>query len=154
MERKRRKKPFFKTGVGRVLKGVGSVIAPGLVTSLEGVGNVHEALEVIRNSQEPPEVKYRLEEIALEQYEAEVADRVSARQREAAVAQAGGSDLMFKVVGAGVMAIWAFLLYALFFGELEFNDSVEDLMQIAFGAVSSQMMAIVSYYFGASVQKK
>lgn len=81
-------------------------------------------------------------------------DRVSARAREAAVAAAGGNDIMFKVVGIAVLAIWLFLLYALFFGDLVFEDNVEDLMQIAFGAVSSQVMAVVSYYYGSSVGSK
>lgn len=151
----RKKKKFFDTTVGRVLKGAASIVAPGLVGVLEDVQSVGEAVQKIKESTEiDDDTKIRLQEMALDQYEAEVADRVSARQREAAVAMSGGNDVMFKVVGAGVMGIWVFLLYALFFGDLTFNDSIEDLMQIAFGAVSSQMMAVVSYYFGASKPTK
>lgn len=147
----RKKKKFFETGVGRVLKGAASIVAPGLVGALESVSTVGEALGVIRESTElSEEDKYKLQEMALAQYQAEVEDRASARMREATVAASGGNDIMFKVVGAGVMGIWLFLLYALFFGEIEVTDHIEDLMQIAFGAVSSQMMAVVSYYFGAS----
>ena len=150
----RKKKKFGQTTFGKILKGAVGIINPTLGAVLEGATTVEDAIAGIGAADAPIEDKLRAKEMVLEAYEAEVADRVSARQREAAVAMSGGNDIMFKGVGFGVMAVWAFLLYALFFGDLTFNDSVEDLMNIAFGAVSSQMMAVVSYYFGSSAPKQ
>ena len=150
----KRKKRFGETTVGKVLGGALGLINPALGDIVSGKGDVGDLIQNIKNAQVPEEHKLRAQELVLEAYEAEVHDRVAARQREAAVAQAGGSDIMFKVVGTSVLGIWAFLLYALFFGDLQFEDNVEDLMQIAFGAVSSQVMSIVSYYYGSSIGSK
>lgn len=149
-----RKKPFGKTTTGKILGGALGLINPALGNLVTGQGDVTDLIQNIKSQNIPQEHKLRAQELVLEAYEAEVADRVSARQREAAVAAAGGNDIMFKVVGIAVLAIWLFLLYALFFGDLVFEDNVEDLMQIAFGAVSSQVMAVVSYYYGSSVGSK
>lgn len=150
----RRKKKFKDTTTGKILGGALGLINPALGNIVNGTGTVTDLIQNIKDAQVPQEHKLRAQELVLEAYEAEVQDRVSARQREAAVAAAGGSDIMFKVVGIGVLVAWFFLLYSLFFGDLTFEDNVEDLMQIAFGAVTSQVMAVVSYYYGSSVGSK
>ena len=149
----KKKKPFFKTTVGSVLKGVGSVIAPGLVNALEKAGNVGEALNIIKDSNEPPEVKFKLQELALEQYQAEVADRVAARNREAAVASSGGSDILFKTVGWGITAAFILVVLAAL-GLIELGTDNTRLFDMAFGAVVAKMTQIVSYYFGSSMGSK
>ena len=150
----RKKKKFRDTVVGKLAGGAISLFSPALGNLVTGTSTIEEAIEAVKNSNEAPEDKHRAQELLIQAYEAEVSDRISAREREAAVALAGGSDIMFKTVGVGVMAIWGLLLYALFFGKLNIPEDTMDLMQIAFGAVSSQMMAVVSYYFGASVKKQ
>ncbi len=150
-----RKKKFFDTVVGRVLKGAASIIAPGLVNSLEGVKDVGQAIGIIRNSTEIDEAtKLELEKLALDQYRAEVDDRISARQREAVVAASGGNDIMFKVVGGGVLLLWGITLWALFFGDLEITPEKSQLLNIAFGGLSIKVTQIVSYYFGSSSGSK
>ena len=150
----RPKKKFRDTVVGKLAGGAISLFSPTLGNLITGTSTIEEALDAVKNANVPAEDKHRAQELLIQAYEAEVSDRISAREREAAVALAGGSDIMFKGVGFGVIVIWGFLLYALFFGKLNIPPDTMDLMQIAFGAVSSQMMAVVSYYFGASVQKK
>ena len=150
---KRQKKPFFKTGVGSVLKGVASIVAPGLVQAIETATDLPSALEIIKGSDEPPEVKFRLQELALEQYQAEVADRVAARQREAVVAAAGGSDILFKVVGFGI-TIAFLIIVAGAMGAWDIPDDHQRMYDMAFGAVVAKMTAIVSYYFGSSMGSK
>ena len=150
----KKKKKFGQTVVGKLLGHGLGLINPalgGLVGTGAGVGDV---LTAIKDSQIPAEDKHRAQELVIQAYEAEVSDRIAARNREASVLLAGGSDIMFKIVGAGVMVIWGSLIWALFIGKLEVSEDTADLMNIAFGAVSAQMMAIVSYYFGASMQPR
>ena len=149
----REKKKFRDTVVGKLAGGAISLFSPTLGNLITGTSTIEEAIEAVKGADVSPEDKHRAQELLIQAYEAEVSDRISAREREAAVALAGGSDVMFKVVGAGVMLIWGALIYALFVGKLEVDESTNDLMNIASGAVSAQMMAIVSYYFGASVKK-
>ena len=91
--------------------------------------------------------------MVLEAYEAEVQDRVSARQREALVAASGGSDILFKVIGWSIAAAFlAIVLGAM--GLWEIPEEQQRLYDMAFGAVVAQMTAVVSYYFGSSFGSK
>ena len=148
------KKKFFETGVGRVLKGAASIVAPGLVGALEGVTTVGEAISVIKESTEiDDDAKIRLQELTLETYEAEVSDRISARQREATIAAAGGSDILFKTIGWTIsLAFLAIVAGAV--GLWEVPEGQQRLFDMGFGAVVAQMTAIVSYYFGSSMGSK
>ncbi len=56
------KKKFFDTVVGKVLKTAAGVIAPGLVKSLEGVSDIGEAVNVIKQSEISVEDKIALYE--------------------------------------------------------------------------------------------
>ena len=149
-----RKKKFGQTTVGKLLGGALSLINPVLGQVVTGKQEPQEIIKAITSADVPAEDKIRAKELVLETYEAEIADRVSARDREAKIAAAGGSDIMFKAVGTGVLVIWAGLIYALFIGELNVSEDTSDLMNIAFGAVSSQVMSIVSYYFGSAAKIK
>ncbi len=148
------KKKFFDTVVGASLKTVASIVAPNLVKALEGVGSVKDALAIVRESGESPEVKAQLQEFTLKQYELEVEDRISARSREAAVLQAGGSDVLFKTVGWGITL--AFLLIVLYsIGIIPADPDInKDFLMFASGSVTSAFMAVISYYFGSSTGSK
>ena len=155
--RRRKKKPFFKSGVGRTLLGALKLVpgVGGLVSAVEGATDVQDALRLISESTEvSQEDKYKLHEIALAEYEAEVSDRISARDREIAVAVSGGNDILFKVIGFGItFAFLAVVLYAI--GVLPQPDNVDrDFLLFASGSVSSAFMAVISYYFGSSVGSK
>ena len=150
---KRKKKKFGETVVGKIAGTALSLINPTLGNLVTGQASVEDLMAAVQTANVPPEDKHRAQELLIQTYEAEVTDRISAREREAAVAVAGGSDTMFKAVGLGVMVLWGLLIYALFVGEVQVSEDTQDLMNIAFGAVSSQMMAVVSYYFGASVKQ-
>ncbi len=147
------KKKFFQTAVGRVLKGAASIVAPGLVSSLENVKDVGQAIGIIRESTEIDDtVKLELERLALDQYRAEVDDRISARQREAVVAAAGGNDILFKSVGWGIT-----LCFVAVVGAAIFNWVPEDnqrLFDMAFGAVVAAFTQVIGYYFGSSMGSK
>ena len=90
------RKKFGQTTVGKILKGTLGLINPTLGSLVQGESSIEEVIAQIKEANVPMEDKVRAQELVLEAYEAEVADRVAARNREAQVAAAGGSDILFK----------------------------------------------------------
>lgn len=154
MARKKNRKPFFKTKVGGILKGVASIIAPNLVGALEGVKDVQGALAVIADSDESEETKITLRELTLREYEIEVMDRASAREREVRVLEAGGNNYLMNVLGWGTTA--AFLMVVITgLGIYEMPTEINrDYLMFASGAVVSAFMTVLAYYFGSSAGSK
>lgn len=147
------KKPFFDTKVGAGLKTLAAILAPNLITRLEGVKSVADALGIIRTSDESHEVKAQLQDYTLKQYEIEVEDRVSARKREADVAASGGSDILFKTIGWSVAASFLVMISGAL-GLWDIDVEHQRGFDMAFGAVVAKMTAVVSYYFGSSIGSK
>ena len=148
------KKKFGQTTVGKILKGTLGLINPTLGSLVQGESSIEEVIAQIKEANVPMEDKVRAQELVLEAYEAEVADRVAARNREAAVAAAGGSDILFKTVGWGI--VLAFLLVVLYAVGIipQQPDLNHDYLMFASGSVTSAFMAVVSYYFGSSMGSK
>ena len=147
------KKKFKDTLVGSSLIGLASVINPALGGVLGGALTIGDAIKSIGASSATAEQKIMLQEFALRQFEAEVQDRASARQREAIVAASGGSDVLFKTIGwtisltflavvAGAVGLW------------EVPEEAQRLFDMGFGAVVAMMTSVVSYYFGSSAGSK
>ena len=150
--RKKRKK-FGQTTVGKILGTGLGLINPLLGGLVGGTNSVEDLIQGIKDANVPAEDKIRAQEMVLEAYEAEVADRVSARQREATVAAAGGSDILFKVIGWSIAAAFLVVVAAAV-GLWEVQESQQRLFDMGFGAVIAQMTAVVSYYFGSSFGSK
>ena len=152
MKDRKNKKPFKDTLVGSSLIGLASVINPGLGKVLGGALSVGDAIKMIGGSSATAEQKVMLQEFAIRQFEAEVADRASARDREAIVAAAGGSDVLFKTVGWGItLCFVAVILSAVFNWVPEENQRMFDM---AFGAVIAAFTQVIGYYFGSSMGSK
>ena len=149
----KKKKKFGQTTVGKILKGAVSLINPTLGSVLEGAVTVEDAIAGIGKADIPADDKLRAKELIIEAYEAEVSDRIAARNREAMVAASGGSDVLFKVVGFGITAAFV-VIVAGALGLWEIAEEQQRLYDMAFGAVVAQMTAIVSYYFGSSIGSK
>ena len=148
-----KKKKFKDTLVGGGLIAAAGLINPALGGILSGALNVKEAITMIGQSDASPDEKMTLQEFLLKQYEAEVQDRATARQREAAVAVAGGSDILFKTIGWTIAL--AFLgMIAAAVGLWEIPTQNQRMFDMAFGSVTTAMMAVVSYYFGSSMGSK
>lgn len=143
------KKKFGETTVGKILKTTAGLINPTLGMIVEGGSSVEDILSSIKGADAPQEDKVAVQELILETYEAEVSDRIAARNREATVAAAGGSDILFKTVGWGITLCFLGVNIATFA-----FDIPEDMMRAfdrAYGAVNAMMVMIVSYYFGSSM---
>ncbi|UFS56926.1 holin family protein [Comamonadaceae bacterium M7527] len=85
-------------------------------------------------------------------FEAEVADRGSAREREFKVATSADAPLISKIV-APVLAMGTVVMTFIMFAVLVFVDvqpGQKDILIYLLGALSSAMTIILSYYFGSS----
>ena len=153
MATRKKKKKFGQTTLGKIVGGAAGLINPALGELITGSIGIDEAIHQITIADAPIEDKIRVRELLIEAYEAEVRDRVSARQREAVVAAAGGNDILFKVVGFGITTAFL-IIVAGAMGAWEIPTEHQRMYDMAFGAVVAKMTAVVSYYFGSSIGSK
>ncbi len=142
------KKKFFNTTVGRILKGAVATVAPQLVSSLEGVGSIGEAVQVIKQSEIPVEDKIALyESIATTQ---QVEDQEVTKRAQA---DAMGDSWLSK----NVRPISYFFFIGLFsFGMLadSFDDIPFNMTTAQLGVIESVLWVMTGFYFGGrSVEK-
>ena len=147
------KKKFKETTIGKIALGAVSLVNPTIVSLLNGTSTVSEALSALGTADVPIEDKIRIRELLLDAYELEVQDRVAARNREAAVAASGGSDILFKTIGWGVLLAFL-MMVAGAIGAWEIPEANQRMFDMAFGAVVAKMTAVVGYYFGSSIGSK
>ena len=152
---KKNKKPFKDTLVGSGLIAAAGLINPALGGVLKGALSVGDAIKMVGDSDASPEEKLSLQEFILKQHEQEVQDRTSAREREAKVAAAGGSDILQKTIGWTVAISFTGMLAAVVgIIDVDLTGVHKDMFNVGFGAVSAKMTSIVSYYFGSSLGSK
>ena len=147
------KKKFGQTTVGRILKASIGLINPTLGKLVQGDMSVEQVVDSIKNSDAPPEDKIRAQEMVLEAYEAEVADRASARQREMAALAAGSNDVLFKTVGWGITICFVGVVAGAI-GLWQIPEESQRLFDMGFGAVVAAFTQVIGYYFGSSAGSK
>ena len=137
--------PAVATAVGGPLGGLA-------VSAIAGKFGVEDSVEAVaRAIAGDPEAATKLAEIDLRQFQAESADRDSARQRESAVAAAGGSTLAQLVVP--ILALGTVSLTFVFIGILLFkviDTAQQQLVIFALGYATAAAQQVLSYYFGSS----
>ena len=147
------KKKFGQTTVGKLLKGAVGLINPTLGSLIQGEMSVEQVVSSIKNSDAPPEDKIKAQEMVLEAYEAEVADRASARQREMAALAAGSDDILFKTVGWGITLCFIGVVAGAI-GLWQIPEESQRLFDMGFGAVVAAFTQVIGYYFGSSAGSK
>tara|TARA_X000001316_G_scaffold12112_2_gene5606 strand:+ start:476 stop:964 length:489 start_codon:yes stop_codon:yes gene_type:complete len=148
-----KRKKFGQTTVGKLLKtGVG-LINPTLGNLIQGNMSIEEVIKSIKDSNVPADDKIRAQELILEAYESEVADRASARQREMAAVAAGSNDLLFKTVGWGITLCFVAVVAGAI-GIWEIPKESQRLFDMGFGAVVAAFTQVIGYYFGSSMGSK
>ena len=140
------KKKFGQTTVGRILKASVGLINPALGGLIQGEMNIEQVVAAIKNSNAPVEDKIRAQELVLEAYEAEVADRASARQREIAALNAGSNDVLFKTVGWGITLCFIGVIAGAI-GLWQIPEESQRLFDMGFGAVVAAFTQVIGYYF-------
>lgn len=141
------KKPFKDTKVGKFLLDK----VPGLVGDVlpdKGVlGIVKNLIDTDDSMDEQQKA-----ELKKELYQLEVADRDSARKREADIKKAGGNDWMMLITGIVGLSAFIFTIYAVVYvPSVTENDLFVHLMGMIEGVVVSNIFA---YYYGTSSDKK
>ena len=149
----RNKKKFGQTTVGRLIKASVGLINPTLGNLINGNMGVEDVIASIKGSDAPAEDKIRAQELVLEAYEAEVADRASARQREMAALAAGSNDILFKTVGWGITICFVGVVAGAI-GLWEIPKESQRLFDMGFGAVVAAFTQVIGYYFGSSAGSK
>jgi hypothetical protein len=149
----KKKKKFGQTTVGKLLKGAVGLINPTLGSLIQGNMSVEEVITSIKESDAPIEDKIKAQELILEAYEAEVADRASARQREIAAIQSGSNDILFKTVGWGITLSFVAVVAGAI-GVWQIPEESQRLFDMGFGAVVAAFTQVIGYYFGSSMGSK
>jgi hypothetical protein len=143
-----------------LLKGIAPAVATAVGGPLGGLaitaiankfGVADDVQAVAKAIAGDPEAATKLAELDLRQFQAESADRDSARQRESAVAAAGGSTLAQMVVP--ILALGTVSLTFVFIGILLFkviDTAQQQLVIFALGYATAAAQQVLSYYFGSS----
>jgi len=137
--------PSVATAVGGPLGG----LAVTALASKFGVAD--DVAAVAKAIAGDPDAATKLAEIDLRQFQAESEDRDSARQREAAVAAAGGHPLPQLVVP--ILALGTVSMTFIFIGILLFkviDSAQQQLVIFALGYATAAAQQVLSYYFGSS----
>ena len=98
-----------------------------------------------------PQAAQKLAEIDLKQFEAEAADRDSARDREVGMAAANATplaQLVVPILALGTVAMTFMFIAALLF--LEIKTEQQQLIIFALGYATAAAQQVLSYYFGSS----
>ena len=147
------KKKFGQTTVGKLIKASVGLINPTLGSLINGTMGIEDVIASIKNSDEPAEDKVKAQELVLEAYESEVADRASARQREMQAMASGSNDILFKTVGWGITLSFVAVIFGAI-GLWEVPKESQSLFDMGFGAVVAAFTQVIGYYFGSSVGSK
>ena len=141
------KKPFKETAVGKFLlekiPGIVGDVLPdkGVLGIVKNLIDTDESMD----DQQKAELKKEL-------YRLEVADRDSARNREAEIKKSGGQDWMMFITGMVGLLAFVFTIYAVVYvPSVTDNDLFVHLMGMIEGVVVSNIFA---YYYGTSSDKK
>ena len=141
------KKPFKETKVGKFLLQK----LPGVVTDVLPDKGV---LGIVKNLIDGDDsmTDEQKAELKKELYQLEVADRDSARKREAEIKKSGGQDWMMFITGMVGLLAFVFTIYAVVYvPSVTDNDLFVHLMGMIEGVVVSNIFA---YYYGTSSDKK
>src|SRR5210317_2556705 len=152
MEKQDTKKPFKDTGLGKILLSV----IPGFVKGASKVLPDSGVLGVIKNliDTDPDmsdEEKAAAHDQLVELYRLEVADRDSARKREAAIVASGGRDWMMTLTGVVGLAAFSFLVYTVVTTKVP--ETNKEIFIHMIGIVEGVALSIFGYYFGSAVKK-
>ena len=146
------KKPFKDTGLGKILLGV----LPGIVKGASKVLPDSGVLGVIKNLIDiDPDMsadeKAAAHDQLVELYRLEVADRDSARKREASIIASGGRDWMMTLTGIVGLAAFSFLVYTVVTTKVP--ETNKEIFIHMIGIVEGVALSIFGYYFGSAVKK-
>lgn len=125
----------------------------GIFTSGSVVKDLGDIIDNVTTSKEEKiraitDQMVKAQEHALKVYEAEVADRNSARLREVEIAKTGRFDYMMMITGAVGLSAFVFIVYTLAFRQVP--EGNKELFIHMVGIVEGVVLTIFAYYYGTS----
>ena len=137
---------FLKDKAPDVLSLVGDLLPDG-----GAIGIVKNLIEnKFPNADKREELLAELNELELEFYKLEVADRDSARKRQIEMAKAGSNDYMMTVVGLVGIGSFALIVVSAIFMDLPENPLLHQIV----GLVEGVALTIFAFYYGTSKGSK
>lgn len=130
------------------------MVGGGIKEVIEGVGETVDRF--VTTDKEREELEISKSRLRLEEFQAEVADRGSAREREMRVNESENASWLSKNISS-LLAIGCLVLTFIMFYQvlyMETNDKNKDIIIYILGVLSAISTQIVSYYFGSSMGSK
>jgi len=128
-----------------------------VASQLTGINGLNAIGDIIKGD---PNLTENQKDLALEElkldikeYEIQVADRNSARNRQVEIAKSGKKDLLYNVSGFIGLGVFAFVVYSIVF--LDIPSSNKEIFIHLIGIVEGVALSIFGFFFGSSdVEKK
>ena len=147
-----------------LVKGIAPSIATALGSPLAGMAvsalaerfGVEDEVEAVTKAiKADPEAAMKLKQLELDKFKAVLADKDSARNREATIATSEKAPLINKLVSPVlaliVVVAWVGIQYTLL--NTTVPQEMRELVARVLGTLDGALMVILSYYFGASTKE-
>jgi hypothetical protein len=147
-------KQIKNTKIGKLLKEK----APKVLDIVGDLLPDQGALGVVKRLIDDPSVemsaedKQELNNQVMEMYQLEVADRDSARKRQAEMVKAGAKDWLFNVTGLVGLGAFSFLVCSIVF--LHVPEENKEIFIHLIGIVEGVALSIFGYYFGSAIREE
>lgn len=138
-----------------IATALGSPLAGMAVTALAQRFGVEDEVEAVtRAIKADPEAAIKLKQLEIDKFKAVLADKDSARSREATIATSEKAPLLNKLISPAlaliVVAAWVGIQFTLINSTVP--QEMRELVARVLGTLDGALMVILSYYFGASTK--
>ena len=142
----------FAPAIGTALGGPLGGLAVSAIAERLGVKDEVEA--VTKAIKADPESALKLQQLENEKFKAVLADKDSARNREATIATSEKAPLLNKLISPAlaliVVTAWVGIQFTLINSTVP--QEMRELVARVLGTLDGALMVILSYYFGASTK--
>jgi hypothetical protein len=142
----------FAPAIGTALGGPLGGLAVSAIAERLGVKDEVEA--VTKAIKADPEAALKLQQLENEKFKATLADKDSARNREATIATSEKAPLLNKLISPAlaliVVTAWVGIQFTLINSTVP--QEMRELVARVLGTLDGALMVILSYYFGASTK--
>jgi len=142
----------FAPAIGTALGGPLGGLAVSAIAERLGVSDEVEA--VTKAIKADPEAAMKLKQLEIEKFKAVLADKDSARNREATIATSEKAPLLNKLISPAlaliVVTAWVGIQFTLINSTVP--QEMRELVARVLGTLDGALMVILSYYFGASTK--
>ena len=143
----------FAPAIGTALGGPLGGLAVSAIAEKLGVAAEVEA--VTKAIKADPESAIKLQQLENEKFKAVLADKDSARNREATIATSDKAPLLNKLISPAlaliVVSAWVGIQFILI--NTTVPQEMRELVARVLGTLDGALMVILSYYFGASTKE-